>query len=230
MPLHPDWADIALRLACAFVACGLIGLDRGTQQRAAGLRTNIIVGIAACVAMISANLLLTLSGKGPDSFVQTDVMRLPLGILTGVGFIGAGAVLHREGLTQGVTTAASLWYVTVMGLCFGAGQFALGGMALGLGLLTLWGLKRVEEKMAHKKPVKLSLVLGRDGPSEAVIRKLLEEAAMKVRHYSLRVEPVTGQRELHFDLWWSVRSIAEAPALLDLLASKPGVLQLDWEV
>ncbi|OYY23049.1 MAG: hypothetical protein B7Y65_03735 [Azorhizobium sp. 35-67-15] len=230
MPLNPDWADIVLRLACAFVACGLIGLDRGSQERAAGLRTNIIVGVAACVAMISANLLLTLSGKTSDSFVQTDVMRLPLGILTGVGFIGAGAVLHREGLTLGVTTAASLWYVTVMGLCFGAGQLALGAMALLLGIVTLWGLKHVEQRMARKKAVKLSLVLGRDGPSEAAVRALLDEATMTVRRYSLRVEPVTGQRELHYDLWWPVVSVAQSPALLDTLAAKPGVLQLDWEM
>ncbi|MFG1463015.1 MgtC/SapB family protein [Xanthobacter sp. DSM 24535] len=230
MPLHPDWLDIALRLACTFLACGLIGLDRGSQERAAGLRTNIIVGLAACLAMISANLLLTLSGKASDSFVQTDVMRLPLGILTGVGFIGAGAVLHREGLTLGVTTAASLWYVTVMGLCFGAGQFELGAMALGLGLLTLWGLKYLEEGMRRGRAVKLGLVLGRDGPSEAAVRALLEQAAMRVRHYSLRIEPVTGQRELHYQLWWSARSVVEAPALLDVLSAKPGVLQLDWEV
>lgn len=230
MPLHPDWADIVLRLACAFVACGLIGLDRGSQERAAGLRTNIIVGVAACVAMISANLLLTLSGKTSDSFVQTDVMRLPLGILTGVGFIGAGAVLHREGLTLGVTTAASLWYVTVMGLCFGAGQLALGAMTLLLGIVTLWGLKYVEQRMARKKAAKLSLVLGRDGPSESAVRALLDEAAMTVRRYSLRVEPVTGQRELHYDLWWPAVSAAQTPALLDTLAARPGVLQLDWEM
>ncbi|MFG1411603.1 MgtC/SapB family protein [Xanthobacter sp. VTT E-85241] len=229
MPLHPDWMDIALRLACTFVACGLIGLDRSSPKRAAGLRTNIMVGLAACIAMISANLMLTLDGKSPDSFVQTDVMRLPLGILTGVGFIGAGAVLRRGGLTLGVTTAASLWYVTVLGLCFGAGQFELGALGLALGLLTLLGLKYLEDAMRREHPVKLGLVLGRDGPSEASVRALLAKDAMRVRQYSLRIEPVSGQRELHYRLWWSARSVHDLPPMLEVLSAKPGVLQLDWE-
>ena len=64
-------------------------------------------------------------GKAPDSFVVLDLMRLPLGILTGVGFIGGG-ILKRGDSIQGVTTAATLWFVTVIGLCFGGGQNELG--------------------------------------------------------------------------------------------------------
>jgi MgtC family len=72
--------------------------------------------------MLQVNYLLTLSGRSSDSFVMNDLMRLPLGILTGVGFIGGGAILRRRDIAVGVTTAATLWFVTVMGLCFGGGQ------------------------------------------------------------------------------------------------------------
>ena len=122
MPLSLTWSEIALRLGLAVLAGAAVGLDRGEHGRPAGLRTNLLVCLAAAVAMLLANLLLPTSGKTSSSFAVLDLMRLPLGILTGMGFIGAGAILRRDGLVLGVTTAATLWLVTVIGLCFGAGR------------------------------------------------------------------------------------------------------------
>src|SRR5262249_23206233 len=122
MPLTLSWHDIALRLALAVVAGMVLGLDRGEHGRPAGLRTTLLVCLAAAVAMIQTNLLMVTRGKAPDSFSVLDLMRLPLGILTGMGFIGGGAILRRENMVLGVTTAATLWFVTVIGLCFGGGQ------------------------------------------------------------------------------------------------------------
>jgi len=76
------------------IAGAVIGFNREARGHAAGLRTTILVGLAAAVAMIQANVLLTVGGKTSDSFGVMDLMRLPLGILTGVGFIGAGAMPH----------------------------------------------------------------------------------------------------------------------------------------
>jgi MgtC family len=72
--------------------------------------------------MIQMNVLLPLAGRSSNSFVMDDRTRLPLGILTGVGFIGGSAILHRGDITVGVTTAATLWPVPVIGLCIGGGQ------------------------------------------------------------------------------------------------------------
>src|SRR5262245_28607227 len=121
------WPEIALRLALAALAGAVLGLNRTERGMAAGLRTNLLVCLAAAVAMIQANLLLATAGRDPDSFVRIDPMRLPLGILTGMGFIGGGAILRRGTVVTGVTTAATLWLATVLGLCFGGGQYALGG-------------------------------------------------------------------------------------------------------
>src|ERR1700728_2494416 len=118
MPLTMTWQEIALRLALSVWAGGLIGLDRGERGRPAGLRTTLLVCLAAAVAMIQTNLLLAVAGKATDSFVVLDLMRLPLGILTGMGFIGGGAILRRDGFVLGVTTAATLWVVAVIRLCF----------------------------------------------------------------------------------------------------------------
>src|ERR1700728_3816123 len=134
MAQHLEWSDVAVRLAIAAAASALIGFERGEHGRPAGLRTTMLVCLAAAVSMIQVNLLLSLRGKATDSYVVMDLMRLPLGILSGMGFIGAGAIVRRGSLVEGVTTAATMWYVTVMGLCFGGGQIALGLAALALGI------------------------------------------------------------------------------------------------
>jgi putative Mg2+ transporter-C (MgtC) family protein len=80
MPLHPSWLDTAIRLTLTMLAGTVIGFNRGARGRAAGFRTTILVGLAASVAMIQANILLSLIGKTAGSFAVMDLMRLPLGI------------------------------------------------------------------------------------------------------------------------------------------------------
>ena len=110
------------------------------------------------------------AGKTADSFVTLDLMRLPLGILSGMGFIGAGAIVRRDNLVLGITTAATLWFVTVIGLCFGGGQLRLGLAALALGLAVLWGLKWLEQRTKRDRRAELTVVTTPDGPSEKDIR------------------------------------------------------------
>src|ERR1700722_870674 len=119
------WTDIVVRLALAIAAGFLIGLDRGMHVHRAGLRTTMLVAVAAAVAMIEANWLVVHMPDTKVSIVRLDMMRLPLGILTGIGFIGGGAILRRGDLVLGVTTAATIWLMTVIGLCFGGGQLGL---------------------------------------------------------------------------------------------------------
>ena len=122
MPVTLDWEHVALRLILTVAAGFVIGFNRGEHGRPAGMRTTLLVCLAASLSMIQANLLMNSVGKAHDSFVILDLMRLPLGILSGMGFIGAGAILRKDSLVLGVTTAATLWFTTMMGLCFGGGQ------------------------------------------------------------------------------------------------------------
>lgn len=151
MPLHLDWADLTLRLMLAMLAGGIIGLNRELRGHAAGLRTTILVTLAACVAMIQANLLLPVGGKTAASFGVMDLMRMPLGILTGVGFIGGGAILKRGNLVTGITTAATLWVATVIGLCFGGGQNGLGIAGTILAFFTLSSLRRLDDWIPRRQ-------------------------------------------------------------------------------
>src|SRR4051812_8645704 len=103
MDVHITAYDIALRLALTLVACAVIGFNRSQRGRTAGLRTTMLVGMAAAAAMIEANILLGSDQEGPAAYIRLDVMRLPLGVLSGIGFIGAGAIVRRHDLVQGVT-------------------------------------------------------------------------------------------------------------------------------
>lgn len=165
MQVEISSSEVALRLLLALLAGAVLGANRGERGRAAGLRTTILVCLTAAGSMILGNLLMSSTGRPWDSFVQMDIMRLPLGILTGMGFIGAGAILHRGNLVVGVTTAATLWFTTVMGFCFGAGETGLGLALLGLGGLVLWGLKWMEVYLDREREALFTILV--DGEDAA---------------------------------------------------------------
>ena len=149
MDTHVTWLELAIRLLLTIIAGSLIGFDRGEHPRPVGLRTTLLVCLAASVAMMQAALLMKSTGKSSDSFVVLDLMRFPLGILSGIGFIGAGAILRRGDAVRGVTTAATLWFVTVIGLCLGGGQLLLGMVATCLALAVLEIGRRVEKHLPN---------------------------------------------------------------------------------
>jgi putative Mg2+ transporter-C (MgtC) family protein len=152
------WPAIALRLVLTLCAGGLLGSDRSRNGHPAGLRTVLLVTMAASVSMIQMNLLIPTNGKPPGSYAVMDLMRLPLGILTGVGFIGAGAIVRRGDMIQGLTTAATLWFATVVGLCLGGGQLVLGGVSTAIGYLVLSALRGIERQMEQYQPATLTVV------------------------------------------------------------------------
>jgi putative Mg2+ transporter-C (MgtC) family protein len=230
MPLTLTWHEIALRLALSVVAGTLIGLDRGEHGRPAGLRTTLLVCLAAAVAMIQANLLLATTGKTSDSFITLDLMRLPLGILTGMGFIGAGAVLRRDGLILGVTTAATLWFVTVIGLCFGGGQISLGIAGLLLGLIVVSGLRWVDYRMTQDQHATLSLTTDRDKPTQQEIYATVQRAGFKIKVSSVAYINQSQQRQFEFRLQWRISpEKLDVPPFLRELSSDPGVFTAQWK-
>jgi putative Mg2+ transporter-C (MgtC) family protein len=229
MPLTITWWDIAVRLLLSVLAGALIGFNRTEHGRPAGLRTTLLVCLAASLSMILANLLMATNGKEHDSFVNIDVMRLPLGILTGIGFIGGGAILHRQSLVLGVTTAAALWFVTVMGLCFGAGQIALGLVALALAMIVLWGMAWIETfTKTEKRPVLTILTrtanLG-DDPLAAQINSEGFKIVASTVAWSRSDQHLERTYQLHRHCY---PGDITPPAFLVALAARPDVLKLTW--
>jgi putative Mg2+ transporter-C (MgtC) family protein len=231
MPINPDWSDIAIRLALTVAAGTLFGLDRSERARPAGWRTTLLVCLAAALAMILANRLIVTVGKPADSFVQLDMMRLPLGILTGVGFIGAGAILHRGDIVLGVTTAATLWIASVIGLCFGGGQIALGIVGTALGVVTLTGLRFAEELLPQHRQAKLRLVTAEAaGIGDSDIRDCLLAAGYRPSMPQVTYDETGGRREWCWEVRWIARrDDPTVPDLLERLAALDGILTLNWE-
>ena len=112
----PNQAEMVLRILVAAVLGAAVGYQRERAGKAAGLRTNTIICVGAA--------LFTLTGA--VGFAGGDPSRVGAGIVTGIGFLGAGAILHRHGeIVAGLTTAATIWVVSAVGLAVGTGQYLL---------------------------------------------------------------------------------------------------------
>ena len=222
------WEGIALRLALAFAAGVLVGLDRGEHAQPAGLRTTILVSIAAAAAMVLADLVFIATPDTRNAVLRLDPMRLPLGVLSGIGFIGGGAILRRGELVLGVTTAATLWLVTVIGLCFGAGWFGLGVAVTAIALATLWPLRAVERRLQLGHRGSLLIETTADGPDPDTVLALLRERGFRLRSRQLTTEPHAQRLSMRCSgryrgdyPGWSSRLLAE-------LTELRGVLKAEW--
>lgn len=215
MPLEPSWSDIAIRLALTMLAGAVIGFNRGARGHAAGFRTTILVGLAASVAMIQTNILLPLSGKTSESFAVMDLMRLPLGILTGVGFIGGGAILKKGDLVTGVTTAATLWVVTVIGLCLGGGQLVLGIVTTVLVVITLWALKWIDLVIPREHKAKLTVSCAAQWSVLDEVPKLVRSMQYRARFIEQKQALDPGKADYSFELSWKRPELDDPP--IDLL-------------
>ena len=202
MLLSPAWTDIAIRLGLTMLAGSIIGFNRGARGHAAGFRTTILVGLAASVAMILTNVLLPTSGKTPESFAVMDPMRLPLGILTGVGFIGGGTILKRGDLVTGVTTAATLWLMTVIGLCFGSGQLTLGVISTLLAVFTLWTLKWVDLVIPREHRAMLVVTCEADWDVLTELPNIVEPMKFHARFQQQELHPCSSKADYAFELSW----------------------------
>jgi putative Mg2+ transporter-C (MgtC) family protein len=116
------WLDAAARLGAAALLGGAIGWDRQKQGRAAGLRTHMMVALGSA-AFILVGMEIFATGVDQSGQVQFDAGRVIQGIAGGVGFLGAGAIIHSGGKVQGLTTAAGMWACAAMGLAAGAGLY-----------------------------------------------------------------------------------------------------------
>jgi putative Mg2+ transporter-C (MgtC) family protein len=230
MPLYPTWPDILVRLLLTVIAGALMGFNRGARGHAAGLRTTILVTLAASLAMIQMNILLPVDGKTSGSFAVMDLMRLPLGILTGVGFIGAGAIVRKGDMVLGVTTAATLWFSTVVGLCLGGGQLILGSVSTVIGYLALTSLRRFEIRLEKYQPATLILVTTESSLTAQDLRARLQAAHFRVKSISVDHLIQERRQRVRCEVRWPIDSTATGlPALLQDLERTPGLERLSWQ-
>ncbi|MDH3308009.1 MAG: MgtC/SapB family protein [Acidimicrobiia bacterium] len=133
------WAIIA-RLAVAIVCSAAVGFERETAQKAAGLRTHSLVGVGSAIF----SMLSIVGFEGPDE------SRVAAQIVTGIGFLGAGAIFREGQFVQGLTTAAGLWTVAAIGMAAGSGSYVIALLSTVAVLGVLYSLRGVDEFVARR--------------------------------------------------------------------------------
>lgn len=149
------YEEILLRLAIAVFAGGAIGYEREYKNRPAGFRTHILVCIGACViALIQVNMneeiiRRVLINPNLKDILRADYGRLSAQVISGIGFLGAGTIIHNKGSIKGLTTAATLWVVATLGLAIGYGYYVISIASLIICVLVLISLKKVQQRLFH---------------------------------------------------------------------------------
>lgn len=137
------------RLVLALLAGGLVGLEREVRGRQAGFRTNLLVCLGSAMVMIVSISVSRLKdyGASPGVNLNIDPARIGYGVMTGIGFLGAGTIIHFKGSVRGLTTAAALWCVAAVGLGIGIGLYLLAIITTAMIVLALWLLDLLEAQI-----------------------------------------------------------------------------------
>ena len=130
---------IIIKILFAFLLGVIIGIERGITNKAVGFRTLSLVCVGSC-----GFTLISIHG-----FKEVDTARIAAQIVTGIGFLGAGAILHKGYITKGLTTAAALWVTAAVGMACGTGMFILASMITLISLILLWVLKPVKKRLGQ---------------------------------------------------------------------------------
>jgi putative Mg2+ transporter-C (MgtC) family protein len=221
--------DMMVRLLLAILLGGAIGLERESRGRPAGLRTHILVCLGATIIMIASTRMAIVSQALPaTSRIQVDPGRIAAGVVTGIGFLGAGAIIRIGDLVRGLTTAGCIWFVAALGITIGQGLFALAIVSTILALAVLLALTQVERRI---QPVvyRSIVVLAALAQAEAIeqdCRALLAEREIRVQDIVSRLSVTEDRAEVTFKI--SVRHHLQAGAVLRSVAALPGVAEARW--
>ncbi len=228
MPLPID--AVLLRVGAATLTGLILGLERESRGRPAGLRTTTLVCVAAAIAALLSEFWYA-GAATPGIDWRPDPARLAAGVLTGMGFLGAGTILRQGNLVRGLTTAAVLWYVTILGLAYGSGYVALGLIGMGIALIVVLSLPWLERLIGVERYASLLLTttLDDDTPSEN-IRREIEGFGVRVLHIELEHDLRLQQRTLKFDLEFKQRRAGEiSQHLVDHFTHRQYMLRIKWE-
>jgi putative Mg2+ transporter-C (MgtC) family protein len=202
------------RLLLAVGLGALIGAEREVSDKPAGLRTNILICLgAALFTLVSVQL------GGP----RGDPARIAAQIVSGIGFLGAGAIMRAQGRVLGMTTAASIWMVAAVGMAAGAGrwQLACGGALLALLVLRLFdGFEHLLDRTGVSRTYRIRVA---NAAHLAEIRAILRASGMRVLHEK-RLRELEGP----LGIWLIIGRRPQQDALVDQLLTDPRVIEFTW--
>ncbi|MCL5998414.1 MAG: MgtC/SapB family protein [Chloroflexi bacterium] len=224
--------DVLLRIGAALLAGFILGLERESRGRAAGLRTYILVCCASAIAMIVALFFFTdASATIPNLGWRPDPNRMAQGILAGMGFLGAGTILRRGKLIHGLTTAAGLWFVTVIGIALGSGYLLLGGIGIFIALFTLRVLPLFEKHIPNDRYATLLLSVHMDSVTPDDYRREIESNDIRVIRAEIEYDLAQQQEMIRYEVHYKGKDayiVSFPQTVLDRLSQHSGVLQLKW--
>ena len=139
---------VLIALLLSVLLCGAVGIERERKGRSAGLRTHLLVGVGSCIIMV-----LSIYGFPAIFGDKRDVARLAASIITGVGFLGAGAIIHHNSGIRGLTTAGTIWIVMAIGIACGSFNFIIAIISTGIILIVLTTFRKFEARINKNNPL-----------------------------------------------------------------------------
>jgi putative Mg2+ transporter-C (MgtC) family protein len=225
----PSELELVGRLALATVLGGAVGLEREISDQPAGFRTHMLVALGACLfTVVSAYGFDAFLGADQPPQIRFDPGRLAAQIVTGIGFLGAGAIIRYGMSVRGLTTAASLWVVAAIGTAAGAGEYIVSTVTAAITLLALYGLKPLRQRLVRGLKKEHEEFLLEADPSMDVDRLVHDLTGARMRIDHLRVEEDEGGRVRQVVLFLTIPPDRRPEDAVSLLSRIPGVRNVDW--
>jgi putative Mg2+ transporter-C (MgtC) family protein len=221
-----NWDEALLRLALAATLGGLIGVERELRERQAGLRTHLLVALGSGLFTIVGAYGFHEFLDSGASVVRTDPTRIAAQIVTGIGFLGAGAII-RQGLSvRGLTTAATLWVVAAVGMAAGAGYYSVAVITTGIVLIALYPLRIIAYRMLIRfRPEDGRLLV--EIPAGQPPGQLIDELErIGARIESLEVSQEGDRRRLELDV--ALPRETRAAGVVARIAELENVAEVRW--
>ncbi len=167
---------VTLRLLLGFVAGAIIGFEREAHHQPAGLKTHILI----CVGSTLIMLLSLYVPQTYSNFGNADPGRIAAQVVSGIGFIGAGAILRMGINVRGLTTAASIWSIAAIGLAIGAGMYVVAGLAIVLILVVLIIVEQLEQRFFTPLNIKILTINSQSIETDNLARQILSDKHYRV--------------------------------------------------
>jgi putative Mg2+ transporter-C (MgtC) family protein len=178
-----DILEIALKLLLAVALGGIVGIERETSHKPAGFRTNILICLGAAMVMILSDLILGQEGRAGG-----DATRMAAGVVTGIGFLGAGSIIQARGTVTGLTTAATIWAVGGLGLVIGAGYYLPAVIYTATIVSTLLIFRRFEDVHFTRSVYRYSLKTRAAKEALVSVKKLALHEGIRFKEFSHKRE------------------------------------------
>jgi putative Mg2+ transporter-C (MgtC) family protein len=216
-----EW-DMLIRLGLSFVAGAIIGLERASRRQIAGLRTHILISTGACLLMV---LSIWLPGNFSD-MKNGDPGRIAAQVVSGIGFLGAGAIIRLGNNVRGLTTAASLWFIAAVGMAIGAGMFAAAAIAEVMGFFTLFALGELEKKIFPSQRLKiLEIIYKNSGTDTKEVMNIITASGIRVQ--SMDVNQSSKDKETKLRLLVSIPSSADIASIAKRIRASGNVSRVE---